>query len=94
MAVDVNETSDSYLSHWSFELDGLRGDWVLIPPGFAHGFITLSPDALLTYMMSAPYDPLLEKGFRYDDPAFSIPWPVSPSLVSEKDTSHPIIGNS
>ena len=93
VAVNVDETSDSYLSYWSFELDGSRGDWVLIPPGYAHGFITLSSDALVTYMMSAPYNPLLEKGFRYDDPAFSISWPFRPSLISEKDASHPLIGN-
>lgn len=88
VSVDVNADSESYLSHWAYELDGSRGDWVLIPPGFAHGFVTLTPDVFLTYMMSSPYEPHREVGYRYDDPAFSIPWPVKPSLMSERDRNY------
>ena len=85
VAVDVREELQSYGSYLDFSLRGDRGDWVLIPPGYAHGFLSLTDDVILSYTMSARFDEALERGYRYDDPKFAISWPFSPTLISPKD---------
>ena len=91
VAVNVNRDSPRFGSYQGFFLSGAVGDWVLIPPGYAHGFISLSKDVILGYTMSACYDPDQEIGYRYDDPFFNIGWPASPKLVSQKDLSFPLV---
>jgi len=56
-----------------------------VPQGFAHGFLTLQPDTEALYLVSAAYAPDAERGIRFDDPKFSIRWPVMPSELSDKD---------
>lgn len=56
-----------------------------VPQGFAHGFLTLEDDSEAFYLVSAPYSPNLERGVRYNDPAFAIEWPFEPLEISEKD---------
>ena len=60
-----------------------------VPPGFAHGFLTLTDDAEAIYLVSAPYSQSQERGVRYDDPAIGIRWPVAPEGISDKDRSWP-----
>lgn len=88
VAVNVDTGSPSFGSYEGFYLDGNNAEWVLIPPGFAHGFITLTDDVILGYTMSTCFDPALEIGFRFDDPAFSIAWPTEPKMVSDKDLAY------
>lgn len=59
------------------------------PRGFAHGFITLEENTEAFYLVSDPYAPQLERGVRYNDPAFNIEWPLEPLEVSEKDRAWP-----
>ena len=68
-------------------------DWVVIPPGVAHGFLALEPLELL-YFVTNWYDGSDELGFAWDDPAVAVPWPkVGTSdgqpIVSERDASNP-----
>lgn len=91
VAVNVNRNSSKFGSYQGFFLSGVTGDWVLIPPGYAHGFISLSGDVILGYTMSVCYVPDLEVGYRFDDPFFNIEWPVSPKLVSQKDLSFELV---
>ena len=65
------------------------GEGLLIPAGLAHGFIALTPDVELLYMMDRPFIPDASCGARYDDPALGIVWPQTPELVSERDLSWP-----
>lgn len=60
-----------------------------IPEGFAHGFITLEDDTEVFYQMSEFYAPDSGRGFRWNDPAFGIEWPMEPAVISEKDQSYP-----
>jgi dTDP-4-dehydrorhamnose 3,5-epimerase len=60
-----------------------------IPEGFAHGFITLEGDTEVFYQMSEFYAPDSGRGFRWNDPAFGIEWPLKPAVISEKDRSYP-----
>ena len=62
---------------------------VVVPEGCAHGFLTLQDHSLALYLVSAPYDPLRERGVRWDDPAFGIVWPFLPACVSDRDAAHP-----
>ena len=87
VAVNVNRRSADFGVHRSWNLRGSNADWVFIPPGWAHGFVTLSDDVVLSYTMSVEFDSILEEGYRYDEPTFRIPWPVEPLLVSPKDLS-------
>jgi dTDP-4-dehydrorhamnose 3,5-epimerase len=61
--------------------------------GFAHGFCTLSEIADVMYRQTAYYDPDVERGIAYDDPAVGIEWPVSPAdrTVSARDASAPTL---
>ena len=59
------------------------------PEGVAHGFQALTDDVEVLYMISAPYDPSLARGVRWDDPAFGIEWPSAPGEMSDRDRSFP-----
>lgn len=87
--VDLRPTSPTYLAWRGFELSAENGRVLVVPEGFAHGILTLTPDVMLAYLVSAPYDPAAERGFRFDDPAFAIAWPQAPAVVSAKDLGHP-----
>ncbi len=73
-----------------------RNDWVVIPPGVAHGFLALEALQLL-YLVTNEYDGTDELGFAWDDPAVDVPWPVlvvTPDgrpIVSERDASNPTL---
>jgi dTDP-4-dehydrorhamnose 3,5-epimerase len=87
--VDLRPGSRSFLEHYALELDGERGNAVYIPPGFAHGFQTLSDDTRVLYVMTDFYDPGLGDGVSYDDVAFGIDWPLPVSVISPRDKDYP-----
>ena len=60
-----------------------------IPPGFAHGFCVVSPDAEVIYKTTEEYAPDHEFGIRWDDPALGIAWPVTAPTLSERDKRWP-----
>ena len=89
VAVDLRPRSATR-SHWfGIELDAERMDALLIPAGFAHGFITLTDAAEVTYCIDTPFKPQAGRGARHDDPAFGIAWPRPPAVISDKDLSWP-----
>jgi dTDP-4-dehydrorhamnose 3,5-epimerase len=59
-----------------------------VPEGFAHGFITLEDDTEVFYQMSEFYAPDSSAGFRWNDPAFEIEWPMDPAMISERDRTY------
>ncbi len=65
------------------------GVMLYVPEGCAHGFMTLEPETELHYQMSHPYVPSHAGGVRWDDPAFSVSWPMTPAVMSERDRSYP-----
>jgi dTDP-4-dehydrorhamnose 3,5-epimerase len=85
VAVDVRVGSPTF-GHWVGETlssENHRQLWV--PPGFAHGFVVLSEDALFAYKCTAPYRPEHERVVRWDDPALGVAWPVDRPTVSVRD---------
>ncbi len=89
--VDLRADSTTFMRWHGVELSQKNMCMVYIPDGFAHGFQTLTDNADLIYHHSAFYNPECEHGFRYDDPAVSITWPLSVSEISQRDISHPFL---
>lgn len=87
--VDIRPDSPTYLQWTGVELSADNARMLLVPKGFAHGFVTLSDDAVVTYQVSAFYTPSAERGARHDDPAFGIEWPVPVLDMSDKDRNWP-----
>jgi len=83
--IDVRPNSPTF-RHWrGFELSAENRDQLYIPEGFAHGFQTLTDNAQVNYLISKFYAPDAAAGFRYDDGAFNISWPLPVSEIAEKD---------
>jgi dTDP-4-dehydrorhamnose 3,5-epimerase len=62
---------------------------VYVPEGFAHGFLTLEDNTEVFYQMSEFFAPEYARGFRWNDPAFGIRWPLEPQVISERDRTYP-----
>lgn len=87
--LDLRPESPSYLRWDAVRLSADNHTAVCIPPGCAHGFLTLADDSDLLYMMSVAYRPNAESGVRWDDPAFAIEWPDHPTVIASRDASYP-----
>jgi dTDP-4-dehydrorhamnose 3,5-epimerase len=87
--LDLRRDSSTFGQTCAVTLDAENHEMVYIPEGVAHAYLTLAPNTVVLYLMSAPYTPGLERGIRWNDPAFRITWPFEPALISEKDRNHP-----
>lgn len=87
--VDLRPDSPAFLRHVAVTLDEEQRNALYIPPGVAHGFQTLAEDCTVLYMMTAFYRPELADGVRFDDPAFSLAWPLPVSCIAERDRRYP-----
>lgn len=90
--VDVRPDSASFGKHAAIALSGEKPQALWIPTGFAHGFCVMSDrPADVFYKVTTRYNPSLEKGIRYNDPALAIQWPVSNPILSERDKNLPFL---
>lgn len=87
--VDLRRESPTYRRWIGVELSAANRRAILVPKGFAHGFLSLTDDAELLYMMSVAQAPEFAHGFRWDDPAIGIAWPSAPSVMSARDAAYP-----
>jgi len=87
--VDLRPESPTFKQWFGVELTADNYKMLFIPEKFAHGFVTLEDHSELTYMMSQFYTPGTDMGFRWNDPAFNINWPVEVAVISEKDKNYP-----
>ena len=85
VAVDIDPDSPTYLQWVGVELSAENGLALLISEKCAHGYLTLTDDAVTYYHSSAFYAPDAEGGLHYADPAVGIRWPIEPLEVSDKD---------
>jgi dTDP-4-dehydrorhamnose 3,5-epimerase len=95
VAVDLRRGSPTYGRWVGAELSAETGEQIFVPPGFAHGFVTLDPETEVAYKTSAPYSPEREGGLRWDDPEVGIAWPVEKDAVtcSDKDRNLPSLSS-
>lgn len=91
VAVDLRHGSPSYGRHVSVALSAQAWNQVLVPVGFAHGFITLEPDTEVLYKVSDYYAAECDKGLLWNDPALGIEWPIAEqdAILSGKDRAQP-----
>ena len=91
VAVDIRKDSPTYQKWVSAELSAENGDQLFIPPGYAHGFLTLTPDTEVMYKVDAHYAPEADGGIIWNDPALGINWPLASAapLLSDKDALLP-----
>ena len=87
--VDLRENSETFREWIGVELTADNYRMLYVPEGFAHGFVTLENNSDVTYQVTQFYTPGAECGYRWDDPAFNIVWPIEPLIISEKDKAHP-----
>ena len=92
VAVDVRPGSPTYGQHVGVELSAERKNMFWVPPGFAHGFLVLSDEAVFTYKCTDVYDPASEGGIPWNDPTLAIKWPELDCeyKTSPKDSAHPL----
>jgi dTDP-4-dehydrorhamnose 3,5-epimerase len=90
--VDLRPRSPTFLRWQGFELTAENRRAIYIPKGFAHGFQTLADDVEIAYRISAFYAPEAAGGYRYDDAAFGVSWPVPVTVIGERDLGWPAFG--
>ncbi len=95
VAVDIRVGSATFGRHVASELSAENWHQIWIPPGFLHGYCTLTPDTEVVYKTTALYERDLERGVVWNDPELAIPWPVDPqkAVVSEKDCALPVLAS-
>jgi dTDP-4-dehydrorhamnose 3,5-epimerase len=89
VAVDIRPGSPTYGGWVGVTLSDANRKSMYIPPGLAHGFCVVSPEAEVIYKTTEEYAPELEHGIRWDDPALGIAWPVTTPNLSERDRHWP-----
>jgi dTDP-4-dehydrorhamnose 3,5-epimerase len=90
--VDIRPNSMNYRRWFGTQLTAENRRSLFIPPGFAHGFVTLSDATEVYYMISVSHAPEHSRGYRWNDPAFGIQWPVVPHVISHRDAHYPLLG--
>ncbi|NKK74577.1 dTDP-4-dehydrorhamnose 3,5-epimerase [Rhizobium leguminosarum bv. viciae] len=92
VAVDIRHGSPTYGKWVSAELSPENGSQLWLPAGFAHGFVTLQPDTIISYKVTAPYSAAHDRGVRWNDAEIGIEWPQMDSYVlSERDDQQPLL---
>ncbi len=95
VAVDIRKSSPTFGKWVGVELSETNHRQFWIPPGFAHGFLTLSETADFLYKTTDYYMPAFERGIRWNDPQVGVAWPeLMPVSLNARDASFPNIGNA
>lgn len=91
VAVDLRRGSPSYGRHVSAVLSAENWIQILVPAGFAHGFMTLEPDTEVLYKVTNLYAPAHDMGILWNDPDLGIDWPLpeAEAVLSDKDRKQP-----
>jgi dTDP-4-dehydrorhamnose 3,5-epimerase len=87
--VDVRPNSPTITQHVGVTLSAGNRKMLYVPEGCAHGFLTLEDDTEVSYQISEFYAPDHARGYRWNDPAFRIPWPAEVLVISDRDRQYP-----
>ena len=95
VVVDIRPNSETYGQSFSLVLSGTNKKQLLVPKGFAHGYVVLSDHAYFLYKVDNPYSKDDEAGIKYDDPKLGIDWLLKTEEIqtSVKDKDQPLFGD-
>lgn len=96
VCVDIRRSSKTFGKWTAQEISAEKGNQILVPRGFAHGFLTLVPDTEVQYKVTDTYSPEHERSIRFDDPAIGIKWPsiAGGFQLSDKDLKAPMLADA
>lgn len=96
VAVDIRRGSASFGKWVAHEISAEKGNQILVPKGFAHGFLTLVRDTEVIYKVTDTYSPEHDRSIRFDDPAIGIEWPSMAGgfQLSDKDQKAPLLADA
>ncbi len=94
VAVDIREGSPTYGRWVAAELSAEDRRMLWVPPGFAHGFCTLTDASEVVYKATAEYSAPHDRGIRWNDPAIGVTWPVKSPMLSPKDAQAPLLADA
>ena len=89
--VDMRPGSPTHRAVFHVELDPAARLSLLVPAGVAHGYQALADGTDFLYLTDQFYEPGLERGVRYSDPAIGVPWPLPPRDVAPRDERWPLL---
>ena len=89
VAVDIRKKSPTYGQHFLIELNEENKTMFYIPPGFAHGFLTLEDDTLFSYKCTNYYNKESEGAIRWDSKSLNVDWGIVNPILSSKDATAP-----
>ncbi|MDY0084685.1 MAG: dTDP-4-dehydrorhamnose 3,5-epimerase, partial [Bacteroidales bacterium] len=90
VAVDIRQNSPTYGQWASTELTESNKWMYWVPPGFAHGFVTLEDHTVFFYKCTNVYNKASEGSIRWNDPDLNIDWGINNPILSEKDMHSPL----
>ena len=94
VAVDLRKGSPTYKQWVTVELSAENKRMFFIPRGFGHGFVTLTDDVEFVYKVDNLYSKECDRGIRYNDPAIGVDWGDVEPILSQKDTTSPLLADS
>lgn len=96
VAVDIRKSSPTFGKWVALEVSAEKWNQILVPKGFAHGFMTLVENTEVIYKVTDYYSPEHDRSIRFDDPAIGIEWPLPSSDVqlSDKDQKAPLFADA
>tara|TARA_B100001093_G_C26466246_1_gene858618 strand:+ start:130 stop:669 length:540 start_codon:yes stop_codon:yes gene_type:complete len=83
--IDIRKGSETFGKYAARELNADNRSMMYVPKGFAHGFLSLTDNTEVIYMVSEIYNKKYEAGIIWNDPDLNISWPIEPTIMSEKD---------
>ncbi len=95
VAVDIRRGSPTFRQWFGLELSATNRLQLLVPIGFAHGFVTLEPDTEVIYKVTSTYAADCDAGIRWDDPEIAVDWPLpNAPVLSAKDAALPALADA
>lgn len=91
VAVDIRKGSPTYKKWVAVKLSEENKKQLLIPKGFAHGFITLTDNVETQYKVDEYYSQKDDRSIRFDDPEIEIEWELETPILSDKDLNAPFL---